>query len=65
MKAKVIIENGETAIILTPENDFEKDIIKKVYNRKQHFDTITDFDLKSSYGNCSNHKIEISIKEIR
>ena len=29
MKAKVIIENGDATIILTPENEFEKDIIDK------------------------------------
>ena len=29
MKAKVIIENGDSTIILTPENEFEKDIIDK------------------------------------
>ena len=29
MKAKVIIENGDATIIITPENEFEKDIIDK------------------------------------
>ncbi len=31
MKAKVIIENGDATIILTPENEFEKDIIDKMF----------------------------------
>jgi len=64
MKAKVIIENGETTIILTPENDFEKDIIEKVHDKKKEHSTICTFDIKEFYGSISNHKIEISIKRI-
>lgn len=32
MKTKVIIENGETTIHLTHENDFEKSIIETASN---------------------------------
>lgn len=34
MKAKVIIENGITELVLTAENDFEIDIIEKFDNSK-------------------------------
>ena len=64
MKAKVIIENRETTIILTPENEFEKDIIEKVHNKKKEHNTLCTFDLKESYGNITNHKIEILINQI-
>lgn len=29
MKTKVVIENNKTQIILTPENDFEIDVLEK------------------------------------
>jgi len=29
MKTKIIIENGETEIVLTPENDFDRDVLEK------------------------------------
>ena len=64
MKAKVIIENRETTIILTPENEFEKDIIEKVHNKKKEYNTLCTFGLKESYGNITNHKIEILINQI-
>ena len=37
MKTKVVIEDGETEILLTPENDFEKDVLEKIHNKKQSF----------------------------
>lgn len=65
MKSKVIIENGETTILLTPENDFETDVIEKIKCRKKDFNYITTFEARENYGTYSNHKIEISIKETR
>ena len=62
MKAKVIIENGETKIVLTPQNDFETDLIEKVKNTEKH--TIqTCIDADYNYGTYKNHRIEILIKE--
>ena len=63
MKAKVIIENNETTIILTPQNDFERDIIEKLNNRKKEFDLFTNIDVEYQYGTFSNHKIEMNIKQ--
>ena len=65
MKAKVIIENGETTIQLTPENDFEIDVIEKVVIHKPKFNTLTEFSAKCNYGDYSKHLIEISVKEER
>jgi hypothetical protein len=65
MKTKVIIENGETTIILTPENEFENDVIEKVYNRKVDYNIHSNFSAEISYGTYHKHKIELSIKNIR
>ncbi len=58
MKAKVVIENGKTTITLTPENDFETDIIEKtadkgVIESSAHYDTM--------YGSTSKHSIYIRL----
>ena len=47
MKTKVIIENGETDIILTPENDFDKGVLEKIHKNKQNFYKLTFFLLFS------------------
>ena len=65
MKTKVVIENGETTIVLTPENDFERDIIEKIENKREKFSIHTSVNVQSSYGSYSNHNIELSIKEER
>ena len=64
MKAKVIIENSETEIILTPENNFETDIIEKLYDKKGAFNLLVSADCDVSYSTYSKHKITISIKSI-
>jgi hypothetical protein len=64
MKAKVVIENGETTRVLTPENDFEKGVIEKVYARKQDSNLCTHVDADYVYGGYSKHRIEISIREV-
>lgn len=64
MKAKVIIENGETTIVLTPENIFETDVLEKVYTSKGSYNLNTNVDARYNYGSYDNHKIEISIKKI-
>jgi hypothetical protein len=65
MKAKVIIENGETTIVLRPENEFETDVLEKVYKRKEAYNLNTIVEARYNYGSYDNHKIEISIKELR
>lgn len=63
MKAKVVIEDGETTIVLTASNEFESDIIEKLYNKRGNFDIVTDFDLTKNYGVSANHNIVMKIKE--
>lgn len=64
MKTKVIIENGEITINLTPENEFESGVIEKVYRNKEKHNVDTCFNAKYEYGTYKNHKIELSIKEL-
>ena len=63
MKAKVIIENGETTIILSPENAFEIDVIETVYCGDKKHTINTMFEAQYNYGTYSKHRIEMSIKE--
>lgn len=65
MRAKVVIENGETDIVLTPENEFERDIVEKMYNNKRNFNFHVTPDAEYGYGVLHNHQIKINIKEIR
>lgn len=65
MRAKVVIENGESKIVLTPENGFETHILEECYARKQAHNLSTTVDAEYSYGSYSKHRIEITIKEIR
>ncbi len=56
MKTKVIITDGEIEISLTPENDFEKDVVEKING-------VYDYELKTHvekvYNTPSNHEIKI------
>lgn len=60
MKAKVIIENGITTIELTPENDFEKRVLKDAHsNSNYEFDTKVTSNY--SYGE-NNYKLNVELK---
>lgn len=65
MKAKVIIENGQTEIVLKPENDFEIDVLEKVYTQKKTYSIHTSVEGKDSYGGVDNLKLVINLKEIK
>jgi len=65
MRAKVVIENGESKIVLTPENGFETHILEECYSKKQAHNMSVIVDAEYSYGQYQKHKLEISIKEIR
>ncbi len=58
MKTKVIIENGTTEIVLTPENEFERQIIENIYNAKKTTETKVRYT--SLMGDTSNHSITIT-----
>ena len=63
MKTKVIIENGKTEIVLTPENDFELDVIEKTVDKKY---VVKDISVHAdySYNEYKNHKIVIQIEKV-
>ena len=65
MKAKVIIENGETTIVLTPENDFETDVIVKVRDKREKHEIYTSFNADYDFGSYRNQRIELTIKETK
>lgn len=65
MKSKIVIENGETTILLTPENDFEKRMIEDIVKNKGNHTVYTDASTTHQWHEQINHKIEISIKETR
>ena len=65
MKTKIVIENLETTIVLKPENEFDTDILEKMYNTKEKYSTYMSVEADYGYGVNSNHRIEISIKEIK
>ncbi len=62
MKARVVIENGKTEIVLTPENEFELDVIEKTIDSKYEVKK-TDVTADWSYHEHKNHRIIISIEE--
>lgn len=63
MEAKVVIENGRTNIVLTPENDFETDLIETVYHNDSKYTCSTSVGAKYGYGSYSNHSINIEIEK--
>lgn len=65
MKTKVIIENGEVDIVLTPETDFEKDVIEKMVDKQKNYTISTYADTQHKFGNHSEHNIKINIKQVR
>ena len=65
MKTKVIIENGEIEVVLTPENEFEKDIIEKLVDRTKDFSIHTKAYTDWQFSQHNNHKITMNIKETR
>ncbi len=66
MKAKVIIEDSKTKIILIPENEFETDIIEKVENKSKDYDLQVEFKGDFNYSNTKqNFRIEIDLNKLK
>lgn len=59
MKAKVIIENGITELVLIAENDFETDIIEKFDNSKSELSASSL--VKKQYGNIQSASISVKL----
>lgn len=62
MKAKVIIENGETTIVLTPENNFEKSVMESARKDSTGYDFKTSVTAEYSYQEYKNHCINIQMQ---
>jgi hypothetical protein len=67
MKAKVIIQDGITQVILTPTSDFERDLIEKMYNKQKTFAIDTEvraeYELHSYQTKLKNHEIVLTIEQ--
>ena len=63
MNTKIVIENGNTSILLTPENDFEKDIIEKIEARKKDYTINAYVNAQLTYSTYSKHQIEITLEQ--
>ena len=61
MKAKVIIENGKTKIVLEAENVFERDLIEHTVEKKYEV-VETNVFAEYSFSTYKDHRIIISIE---
>lgn len=57
MKAKVIIENGKAEIILTPEYDFEKNLIESC----REYDIQARCSVEYYLGQYTNHQLRVTV----
>jgi hypothetical protein len=64
MKAKVVIENGLTTIVLSPENKFETDVLENVHSQNERFELQTSVTSKYSYGVRQDYKLETTIRQL-
>jgi len=63
MKTKIEIVNGNTTIILLPENKFEERLIEDWYDEDKDNNISVSKKCDSYYSNNSINKVEITLKE--
>jgi len=63
MKAKVVIENLETDIVLTPENVFERRLLEDMHDTKGKYHFFTSVDSEYNMGVRQNYTLKVNIKE--
>ena len=63
MKTKVEIWQGKAKIVLLAENEFEIDLIEKIKDSRQCYETETKVLTDYSYQSHDNHRIEIDLIE--
>lgn len=61
MKAKVIIEDGITEIVLIPVNEFEKKVIEVAKDSYDESTFQVDFRTEKPYGVLKDHEIRIRL----
>lgn len=64
MKAKIVIENGETEIVLTPENVFDTEFLEKLHSKQQLYNVKTSVEADYTYGSYEKHRLVLNIKKI-
>jgi hypothetical protein len=65
MKTKIVIENGETEIVLKPENEFDNDVLQKMHKNKLGYSLVVEVNADLKYGIYDNYSMSINIKENR
>ena len=63
MKTEVLIWQGKAKVVLHAESEFEKDLIERIKDSRQGYDTETTVLTDYHYHEHKNHKIEISLIE--
>ena len=63
MKTEVVIREGKAKVVLHAENEFEKDLIEKVQDSQEGYETKTTVLTDYGYYSHSKHRIEIELIE--
>ena len=63
MKTEIIINQGKAKVVLTPESEFESDLIEKIVDSKIGYEKKTTVLTDNGYYQHKNHRIEISLIE--
>jgi len=63
MKTEIVIKQGNAKILLTPESEFEIDLIEKIVDNKKGYEKKTAVLTDNSYYQHRNHRIEITLIE--
>jgi len=65
MKTEIVIWQGKAKVVLHAENEFEKDLIEKVKDSREGYETKTTVLTDYGYSTHSKHRIEIDLIENR
>jgi hypothetical protein len=63
MKTEIVIWQGNAKVVLHAENEFEKDLIEKIKDSRDGYETNTHVLTNYSYSIHNNHRIEIELIE--
>jgi len=63
MKTEIVIWQGKIKVVLHAENEFEKDLIEKVKDSREGYETKTTVLTDYGYSAHSKHRIEIDLIE--
>lgn len=61
MKTKVIIKDGHTSIVMTPENDFEVGVLDTAYESEDKYQLTANVDRETKFGVHQSHKFTINL----